>query len=382
VSPTSGTDAGSASAEDRDPIDPRTVARAARLLRWYPGDWRIRYGDEFETTLYSSLADGKGGVRLSFDVAKEGLVARLNSAGFIGTMAQPLTRARASVAAIFVGIVGFLVGTTLLSHYVERWRAYPTTAALEKVNRESIRLSREAKYLSPSAAKHLNQVMNNRVESAFADRASGAPVIFNRIVHISVDVTIACLVGIFVVAVVGCLKTYKTRSRSRLILPAALFLAAGGLFVVREIAYHSDWVIGSFGFWSELWQIMHGQFRLWPAVVFPLCTLIAIFLLVLGGAILLRRAELGARLCAWVGRLARGAAVFSGVALASTLIWAATLSVQAPGFLTWTSQGVLGISLLPVFVLAVLAMTGACFVMVTASTRCLRIVRQGSTSLG
>lgn len=92
---------------------------------------------------------------------------------------------------------------------------------------------------------------------------------------------------------------------------------------------------------------------------------------------MLKRAELGTRLCGWVGRLALGAAVFSGVALACTLVWAATLSVQAPGFLTWSNQGVLGISLLPVFVIAILAMTGACFVMATASTRCLRIVREG-----
>lgn len=378
MSPTSGRDEEPAihPPDGPDRVDPHRVARVTRLLRWYPSDWRVRYGDEFETTLYSSLADGKGGFRLSVDVAKEGVVARLSSAGVVGTMAQPLKRARVSVGAIFVGIVGFLVGTTLLSHYVERWRAYPTSAALKKVNQESVRLSHQARYLSAAQQKADNRIMNNRLESAFAHRASGAPVVFNRIAHISVDVTIACLVAIFVVAVVGCVKTFKAGSRSRRILPAGMFLAAGGLFIVREIAYHSDWVIGSFGFWSELWQIMHGHFGLWPAVVFPLFTLIAIVLLAVAGAILLRRGQLGARLCGWVGQLALGAALFSGVALVSTLAWAATLSAQAPGFLTWSSQGVLGISLLPVFVIAVFAMTGACFVIVTASTRCLRTVRE------
>ena len=219
-------------------------------------------------------------------------------------MAQPLKRARVSVGAIFVGIVGFLVGTTLLSHYVERWRAYPTSAALKKVNQESVRLSHQARYLSAAQQKADNRIMNNRLESAFAHRASGAPVVFNRIAHISVDVTIACLVAIFVVAVVGCVKTFKAGSRSRLILPAGMFLAAGGLFIVREIAYHSDWVIGSFGFWSELWQIMHGHFGLWPAVVFPLFTLIAIVLLAVAGAILLRRGSTRSP-AMWVGGSAR-----------------------------------------------------------------------------
>ena len=108
--------------DDSIPIDSRTVARVARLLRWYPRDWRACYGDEFETMLYSTLSAGKGGVRLSLDVAKEGVIARVIGSGIVGTMAPPLKRARASVAEIFVGIVAFLGAATVLSHYVERWR--------------------------------------------------------------------------------------------------------------------------------------------------------------------------------------------------------------------------------------------------------------------
>jgi uncharacterized membrane protein YeaQ/YmgE (transglycosylase-associated protein family) len=107
----------------------------ARLLRWYPSDWRARYGDEFEAMLYSTLNAGKGGVRLSLDVAKEGLIARVIGSGVVGTMAPPLKRARASVAEIFVGIVGFLVAATVLSHYVERWREFPTSTAVNRALR-------------------------------------------------------------------------------------------------------------------------------------------------------------------------------------------------------------------------------------------------------
>lgn len=51
--------------------------RVTRLLRWYPADWRARYGDEMAALLHDMLADGRGGWRLSLNVAKEGLAARL-----------------------------------------------------------------------------------------------------------------------------------------------------------------------------------------------------------------------------------------------------------------------------------------------------------------
>jgi hypothetical protein len=62
-------------------LDKREAAkrerRVARLLRWYPAGWRARYGDEMAALLHDTIADGRGGPRLSMDVAKEGVAARL-----------------------------------------------------------------------------------------------------------------------------------------------------------------------------------------------------------------------------------------------------------------------------------------------------------------
>jgi hypothetical protein len=62
-------------------LDKRPAAkrerRVKRLLRWYPSDWLARYGDEMAALLDDTLADGRGGTRLSLNVAKEGLAARL-----------------------------------------------------------------------------------------------------------------------------------------------------------------------------------------------------------------------------------------------------------------------------------------------------------------
>ena len=55
--------------------------RITRLLRWYPAGWRERYGDEFAALLRDTIEDGRGGLRLTLDVARAGLVARAEDGG-------------------------------------------------------------------------------------------------------------------------------------------------------------------------------------------------------------------------------------------------------------------------------------------------------------
>ena len=55
----------------------RRGRRVTRLLRWYPIDWRARYGGEMAAMLHDTIAEGRAGPRLSSNVAKEGLAARL-----------------------------------------------------------------------------------------------------------------------------------------------------------------------------------------------------------------------------------------------------------------------------------------------------------------
>jgi hypothetical protein len=53
--------------------------RIARLLRWYPPRWRRRHGDEFAALLHDTIDDGRGGVRMTLDVARTGLAERVES---------------------------------------------------------------------------------------------------------------------------------------------------------------------------------------------------------------------------------------------------------------------------------------------------------------
>jgi len=51
--------------------------RVARLLRSYPADWRARYGDEMAALLHDTIAARRDGPRLGWNLAKEGIAARL-----------------------------------------------------------------------------------------------------------------------------------------------------------------------------------------------------------------------------------------------------------------------------------------------------------------
>lgn len=61
--------------------------RAERLLRWYPREWRARYGEEFTELLVAELEEQPRSFRRSIDVARSGFTARLATAGLAG---QPL----------------------------------------------------------------------------------------------------------------------------------------------------------------------------------------------------------------------------------------------------------------------------------------------------
>src|SRR6202044_667265 len=55
--------------------------RVSRFLSWYPASWRARYGVEFSELVRLRVAEGKGGLGLTFNVVREANAARLSSPG-------------------------------------------------------------------------------------------------------------------------------------------------------------------------------------------------------------------------------------------------------------------------------------------------------------
>lgn len=73
--------------------------RAERLLRWYPRDWRARYGDEFAELLISDMAEHPRSIKRPADVAVSGIVARAAYAGLGQSTLDPADRTRRTLIA-------------------------------------------------------------------------------------------------------------------------------------------------------------------------------------------------------------------------------------------------------------------------------------------
>jgi hypothetical protein len=389
------------------------MARASRLLRWYPRDWRERYGDEFEAVLSSSLSNGAGSFRLSLNVAREGIGARLESAGLVGNSAAPLERARASVMTIFLSMLGFLSSAAVLAFYDKGWQRAPVLESMNTAGRifghskavhlfdqlmsshtyRRLQLAANRSHNGNSAAwrvfeKYQTRALNALHRSPAGQTyqhaaqnlhfASGASVVLNDVGHGATLVAIALLVSALTFVVVTATRLRWRVDRRRLLVPLTLLSASAVVFVIGIVAYQAfeNVPLGQPGSeWMTVKWMLAGNFRFWPVVIFPLCAVVSVVLAAVGGVKLLRRVDFPPRMFRLQGFLAVVSAGCLFVVLISTLSWVTALSGQAPGFLTSKDGGVFGTPFLPVFLVAIVVMIGTSWLVVTRSARCLRSIR-------
>jgi hypothetical protein len=77
----------------------RVRRRALLLSRWYPREWRLRYGDEFLELLHDDLEERPHSLSRTLDIARNGLLARVAVAGLGGRSLYPDKDGRRSLAA-------------------------------------------------------------------------------------------------------------------------------------------------------------------------------------------------------------------------------------------------------------------------------------------
>ena len=106
--------------------------RAARLLRWYPRDWRSRYGEEFAELLVADIGERPASWRRDADVAVSGVLARLVPTGLTGHAIDPADQVRASLASLGCLLGVFLsLGVALWSQLTIGWQwSKPDAAAI------------------------------------------------------------------------------------------------------------------------------------------------------------------------------------------------------------------------------------------------------------
>ena len=96
--------------------------RCARPLRWYPPEWRTRYGDEMVALLedsYGSADDVPIGHRLG--LARAGLSERARAAGLTGSSRGPAARLRAGSVLVLSGWALFLVAMAVFGKVTDNW---------------------------------------------------------------------------------------------------------------------------------------------------------------------------------------------------------------------------------------------------------------------
>jgi len=105
--------------------------RAHVLLRWYPREWRDRFGEEFTALLLDEMGEQPRSVRRSLNVAWSGLVARTAQAGMAGASLSEGAQSQASLGWITAALAAFLCfGLGMWSQLVVGWQwTSPDTAA-------------------------------------------------------------------------------------------------------------------------------------------------------------------------------------------------------------------------------------------------------------
>lgn len=278
---------------------PTAMRQAERLARWYPREWRSRYGDEFVELLASDIAERPASWTRAVDVAVGALMARLNSAGLFGVTADPSDRSRRSLATFAWALVGFLI-------------------------------------FAASMWSQLDMARRSASPSGVTQRA---------ILVMTVAVALGVAATAVLTALVVCTGTVAAFRRSQLGLrrTAVAFLSATGLLVAGGIAFRHGWPGAAAHLWPQastgpggpaglIWASTVAVSAYWvhPSVLFSLPAaeitwmFVSPLLLVVatgGAARIIRRVDLPYQLLRFAS-LAGRVAVFGLVFfVAGTLMW-------------------------------------------------------------
>jgi hypothetical protein len=93
-----------------------------RFVRWYPAQWRARYGGELAALLEDTYVTANDvPVRQRLGLARSGLVERARTAGIVGTFQDPDVRLRGGAALVLSGWAFYLVAGAMFVKLADRW---------------------------------------------------------------------------------------------------------------------------------------------------------------------------------------------------------------------------------------------------------------------
>lgn len=275
-------------------------AQAARLVRWYPTEWRNRYGDEFIKLLAAQIVDQPQSWARTFDVARGAIMARSAALGLSGTTVNPSDQPRRGLATLGCALAVYLTfAVSIWSHLTiaRRWAAPATTATHTAIT----------------------------------------------IMTIAVIICVgAVAVGTIPVAWAA-IRATGARSDMQLRRGALLFLAGAAVLVTGAVAFHHGWSGTGVHPWSQqatglsgpsafLWTSTLAVSAYWahPTILFSLpatelawmaISPIALIAAVAGAAQTVQRLDLSIRVLRLLIRTAQVALAGLGLFLFATLTW-------------------------------------------------------------
>lgn len=95
--------------------------RLSDLLRWYPPDWRARYGDELVALMEDTLGDGPPSPRFRASVAVAGLRQRVRGADLPGRRGSPADRVRDGSLLVLCSWTAFVVAGAAFAKQAEHF---------------------------------------------------------------------------------------------------------------------------------------------------------------------------------------------------------------------------------------------------------------------
>ncbi len=106
--------------------------RYERFIRWYPREWRARYGGEMTALLEDTYATaGDVPVRSRLGLVRRGLAERARTAGFIGSAPEPTQELRTGAVLVLCGWPLFLIAGAVFAKFADNW--WIRTPAVERL---------------------------------------------------------------------------------------------------------------------------------------------------------------------------------------------------------------------------------------------------------
>lgn len=102
--------------------------RARRVLRWYPPEWRQRYGDEL-LALVEDLGPRRLRLATSFDLARAGVAVRLRALGVLGADEPPCRRAVGGLAGVIAAWALVVLAGGGFAKFSEHWEDWAPAGA-------------------------------------------------------------------------------------------------------------------------------------------------------------------------------------------------------------------------------------------------------------